>query len=451
MNSFILNLENLWQDSVAIMLRWFIETYDAEYWIPVLVNVYNSIFERILLFAGIFAVWTVYFFIIRKNSCKIKNIIVLYIIFLFLSGGIIYFLDIRYFVEIFLFNAVFYIFLSFPIKKTNFLLNTLRIIFIFFLSGLIAFSAYPLPPKAVPEINYKANVRKIVDGDFSKIEPDWAKKRLFISGFEQPTLLEYDLNQESINKIPALKTGYAQYHKINQKKREIYLYNKEIKKLVVFDLDTFSIKRMSLPVPMAVGDNFIEYDNKNEFIFIESEMNKDKGYKFAALNMNTLKVEKTLDINGYLLMNPDREELYAYSYFWLRNPCFYVLDTDKLEIVKRKKITMPILEYVVSNKYKKIYCSSPFVRKIIILDIVNLSKIGVIKIPFGMRILTIDKKRNLLFAGGFLDGKVHMIDIRTKKTLKRYNVGFWLRDFCLDSKKRILYIVGKYGLYQINY
>lgn len=325
------------------------------------------------------------------------------------------------------------------ISKYTFLLVILPMI-------IAIFSFYKLPM-----ITPSPGVQKILTNDVWKLEYDSANSRIFISGCGLEHLYSVSLDDITvIKKITSIpKTEGSQDFALNKKNHELYFLQKNTKKLCVVNSNTLVLKQISSSLPMATGDTRITFDNTHQYIFIESERDECDGESLVCVDMKNLTIRKTFDIYGILLMNQMRNELYVNS--WRGKPFLYIIDTKNLRIKKKVKTKYHTELLALSNKLGRLFISSPMDSKIIVLDIDHCSIINTIPTMFGARAIGLDRTRNWLFVGSFINGEVQIIDISSNRIIKRFLVDYWLRDILVIPERREAFITGKYGLYKIKY
>lgn len=85
------------------------------------------------------------------------------------------------------------------------------------------------------------------------------------------------------------------------------------------------------------------------------------------------------------------------------------------------------------------------------LDAATLKPKLPIDTVLGARGLAIDAPRDLLLVSSFFTNEVDVIDLKTRRSLRRYRLGPWMRDILVISDQGVAFVASRYGVYRLHY
>jgi len=299
-----------------------------------------------------------------------------------------------------------------------------------------------------------------------KISPDLNKVFFLQYNTNEPALCQNEvetievMNLESENletsEIP-YKSRLGHYISVDENRGNLYLTDRASEKLVIMDINDYTIKGEVYHPMIDEGDNYIEYDRDSLYLLGEGE----NELKLIKVDLNTMKIVKTnvieIDAEGIYMALDHKGMLYLTNmnhkervyYIW-------VVDPSTLKIVKKVQVSGPILRVIFLKKKDELYHTVPmrplFGSSVSIRDAESFKVKDTIIVPFGLRDIAIDKERELLFAGNVFTGIIEVIDLNTKNIIKLIKTSdYMLRKMELDTKNKNLYVTTWAGIYRYHY
>jgi len=253
------------------------------------------------------------------------------------------------------------------------------------------------------------------------------------------------------------KGNLGQYLSIDEDRGNFYFTDRNNKKLVIMDINDYSIKDEVYHPMIDEGDGFITYDKDHIYLLSEDHLG------ICKIDVNTLEIVKMRiidhDAEGASFTFDNKDTLYATNLINYNNNLFFiwVINPLTLETVKRVPVDGPIVRMIFLKKKDTLYHTmqkDPLLISsyVSVRDANSLKIKDKIIVPFGLRDIAIDEKRGLLFAGNYLTGIVEVIELNNKKIVKLIKTSNrMLRRLALDTTNRYVYITTWNGIYRYGY
>lgn len=296
-------------------------------------------------------------------------------------------------------------------------------------------------------------VQKFAPGIYNWVELNPEHDLLYVVGRGTNFLLAFDVN--NLNMPPRRSKediGKTQSFGFNPDLQELYVYKADSKELLYMDALTLDVIR-SVPVPdLAPGDVWIRWLRLNNTIVLSSEADAEIGVPLYVFQRESGQVVATMDFptipTAFLLFHPEKPLMYFNSF---KDPYFAAWDMQTYTIMQKVEITPRTDRMIFSKKYNEVWIASPLDGAVMRYDADTLGYSGRIASNFGDRTLALDPNRNLLLVGNFLNGRLEVVDLATKKSTTSFYLGPWIRTIALDMENGIAYVSTVRGLFKVNY
>lgn len=305
-----------------------------------------------------------------------------------------------------------------------------------FISINLIYPSYVLPKQ----------VRQITPGSFYSLQMDESTKRLFACNNIENNLYVFDLNnlndKPKIFKIPSSELERLS---INEEKREFYHFDRSEKRLLVYDLDHYRLKRVSTCQLDGSGSAKLSFDNSSQTIVV----GREDDYLYI-LDMQTLLPIKKLDIKkiDYIVYDNITKK-YIASIFQNSKDIYFISPRGQDVFTLQAKSNQADIS--VSNKRKELYVCFPFLGEVFVYDLNNLKLKRKIPTVFGVKHIARDDINDYIIVSSICTGYVDIIHLTDEKHTKQF-VGYYLREVRLNQSKREAFISSfKSGIFKINY
>ena len=296
-------------------------------------------------------------------------------------------------------------------------------------------------------------VKKFSTGIYNWIELNPEKNLLYAVGRGTNFLLAFDLDHlDQAPKRSHQDIGKTQSFGFNPDQQELYIYKADTRELLYMDATSLKVLR-SVPIPdLAPGDVWIKWVQLNKTIIVSSEADAEVGIPLYVVNRESGKIVAKMGFpiipTAYLIIHPNKPLMYFNSF---KDPYFAVWDMEKYKITNKIEITPRTDRMLFFKNKNEVWIASSLDGSILRYNADTLKNTGFIKSNIGDRTLSIDYKRNLLFTGNFMNGRLTVIDLSTQKKVASYYLGPWIRTIALNTEKGIAYVSTVRGLFTIRY
>jgi len=442
----------------------------------IVLNKFNK--GKLLIRYSLYYVAFLTMYLLIQNLWPIQNII--FFVFLIL---LVYIMNILLFNKKWIFDnsymrgiiaVVFFIFYGFSeilftplyIKYLNYISNkkknTYRFNQMYFIF-IITISIFLLSPAKFN--NPAINIKKGADSYYGLTISNSTSKLFFVN-LTSSSIEEIDLSIEN----PTFKTIYknmnniraqriCQYLTYNEYTNDLYIVDRAIPALITLDLNNYKIKNRIIDPIFNEGDCRAALCKNNLYVIDENNLNI---YKIDLLN-SVITMRKNISNIGesaFITYNEKKDMLYVTN--WLDNKEYqnyfiWGINPENLEIVRTIRVPSPVSNILFDDNKTYVHIGAKeksfLYSYIFIYDTKTLKVVDKIKVPFGLREIAIDEKRNLLFAGNGLVNIVEVIDLKTKKIVNIFKCGnYLLVNMALDTKRKYCFVTTQhFGLFRFNY
>ena len=320
-------------------------------------------------------------------------------------------------------------------------------------ASIAAACLMPGPP-LTPIEQYLRNpsaVRMFAPGDFNWIETSPDGRFLYAAGHGLPQLRRYDLGNLSAPPLESdASTGGAQAFAYDRTGNELFVVNESTQSLLYLDSDTLRLKRsVSLP-RLAIGDVMIAFDRSADTIAIASEADQRGGVSFLLVDRASGAIrDQRSDAICNLLAHPEQPVLY-FNYCG-RAGGLRTYDMRSGQPIRAGKTDPRIDRMAFWARPNELLLTSLLNSRVTRFDADTLQAKGHIPSAFGIRVLAIDDRRDLLVGGSLFTGKLIFVNLRANRLVDSFFVGPWIRTIRLDQDRGIAYVSSNGGLYRVNY
>jgi DNA-binding beta-propeller fold protein YncE len=295
-------------------------------------------------------------------------------------------------------------------------------------------------------------VEKFSTGNYNWIELNPQHGLLYAVGRGTNFLLAFDLNHlDAPPRRSKLDIGKTQSFAFNPDRQEIYVYQAWTQELLYFDaltLETFK----SVPVPdLSPGDIWLQWDRLTDTLVLSSEADAFIGTPLYLFDRESGDILATLPFPVFptnLTLHPSKPTLYFNSF---RDVYFAAWDMQTYEITRQVTLPPRTDRLIVSEKTNEVWVASPLDGEILRHDADTLAYTGSIETTLGDRTMTLDPERNLLLVGNFMNNRLTVMNLETRKTVARYSLGPWIRTIALDVENGTAYVSTLRGLFRVEY
>jgi len=295
------------------------------------------------------------------------------------------------------------------------------------------------------------DVRVIAHGDFNGLALDGSQRYLFVTGHGVENLLRFDVADLDAPPLAASAvTGRAQGLAYDAGHGEIFMYRSSDRALVTVDEETLEEKRVASAAELSPGDPWVVYDRFTDTVTLASEADIQTGSPFLVLDRQTGAARDVRDIDGGLLaLNPSKPILYMSFFRRARGVLAY--DIASSEIVARGPSDARMDRLGFDPIANEVLVPSPMESRILRYDPDTLELRGSMRIMFGVRELAIDTTRKLMLTASIATGEVAMVDMETRRVVRRWYLGAWLRTIVLSPERGRAYVSSNGVLYELRY
>jgi hypothetical protein len=296
-----------------------------------------------------------------------------------------------------------------------------------------------------------AGAKKLLAGDFNWIDFDETRRWLYVTGHGVPRLRAYSIDEWTHPEVESsADTGAAQAFWFDRSANEILAFNLGSKRLLHLDSETLT-KGKAREVPdLSPGDPWIVADARSGTIAIASEADISVGMPFVVLDRESGETLDTRNLEpGNLLLHPEKPLLYMS--FFRRGNGILVYDLQRRAVTNEVRSDARLDRMAFWPSSNEVLVASPAESRVLRYDADTLEPKGYIDGPIGVRVLAVDRQRNLLVAGSLATGIVTVHELITGHQLDRHYLGPWLRSISLVEEGGLAYVSSNGALYSLQY
>ena len=297
-------------------------------------------------------------------------------------------------------------------------------------------------------LDIKGDASRIAKGNYYSLQLDRERNYLIASNAGKGLLEIYDVRQR-VTKLfdVAIPTEELEVARINVEKKELYHFDRGRKKLLVYDLDSFNLKKESMGILEGGGSTLVAFDNASNTIAVARE--DDFMWIVDMSTIQPIRALRIADWNDFIVFN---KQLNAFILSYFSEHSFIQVvspDGQKSKRIDAKRYQGGIAS---ADRYHELFIALPLAGKIAVYDIPSLKLKRLVPTAFGARGIAYDSVHDLLIAASMCNGYVDIIDRKSGRICKKIFVGYWLREVCLNEYKREAYISsGLGGLFSLAY
>jgi len=295
------------------------------------------------------------------------------------------------------------------------------------------------------------DLRIVAVGDFNGLALGREDRYLFANGHGADRLLRFDTRDLDAPPVRSQDTvDWAQGLVYLPTNNEIFVFRPSDQRLLGFDGDTMALVQSIDAQMLSPGDPWVVHDAQTDRLALVSEADIQIGYPFLVFDRRTgvLLASRTED-PGNLIDSPTTSHLYMS--FFRRGGRVMSFDMGTLEMTATAEgdPRMERLAYDPINN--EILVTSPANSRIWRYDPDTLDVRGAFPAIFGVRVIAIDEGRAQMLVGSIATGKIALMDMATRKILRSWYVGPWLRSIALSPERGMAYITSNGWLYELDY
>lgn len=241
---------------------------------------------------------------------------------------------------------------------------------------------------------------------------------------------------------------------IDDERSQLYCTDRGRERLIVLDINDYSVKGLIHSKVFNKGDNIIVPGGKYLFGVTEADFCVYRASR-SAFKISGVRCLKAGE-GSMVVFNEKKNLLYATN--WKRSKDgYYIFEIEPADLKVLRKIKLSTASWAgVSDDGEKLYClaaDSSFRFRMYIFDAVSLALIDKINVPIGARHFVIDDKNSILFVGSTLTNLVEAINLNTKEIIRIYRAGnYSLRRLALDTKnRRVFASTQHFGIFEASY
>jgi hypothetical protein len=291
----------------------------------------------------------------------------------------------------------------------------------------------------------------ITEGDFNGLGLDASGRYLYASGHGFPRLLRFDLDDLAAPpRQSEAETGGAQGLAYDATAHELLVFNAATKDLLVFEAPSLRLSRRVAVPDISPGDPWVAAAPGTNAVAIASEADEQVGVPFVLLDRTTgVVLDRRKEEAGNLLAHPSAPRLYLS--FFRRDKGVLAYDVESRRIVARGPTDARIDRLEFDPRRNQVLLASPVEGRILRFDADTLAAVGSLDAVFGVRVMAIDRERDLIFVGSLATGALAAFDLERGKLKQQWYVGPWLRSIVLAPAREHAYVSSNGFLYAIDY
>jgi len=249
------------------------------------------------------------------------------------------------------------------------------------------------------------------------------------------------------------------YPALNHSRQEVYACAWNLSEWFILDAETLELKHtIAFPSegPWATsGAKILVYDPVGDAVIFSNESAELVRYSFESQEY-THRVTHTLGTIhmevSFLLFPEKRIGILANGFDrrWPFVGTIRKIDLDDLSLIRSRGMYDVILEALDVPELGGILISLPMTGRIKLLDADTLETLDTYRFSQGVRSLAFDEKRQLLFGGNYLTGKVEVYSIPQDRIVDEIFAGLLIRSLALIPGNDELYIGSECGIFILD-
>jgi hypothetical protein len=290
------------------------------------------------------------------------------------------------------------------------------------------------------------DVTVLARGDFNGLQFDSARQVLFATGHGQPRLQRYDLRAGVVTSSRET-TGGAQGVAYDAAAGELLLYDTDRRSVLIFSAQNLDLKR-SLPADLSPGDPWIVAGGRT--VLLASEADEQVGAPFLLIDRDTGAVlDRRTEQAGNLLARPGSDLVYLS--FFRRGQGVLAYDAGAGEVVASAATDERVDRMAFDAHRGELLVASPMAGRVLRYGADRLDRRHSVKTIFGVRVIAIDDRRDLMLVGSLATGRVAAVSLTDHRLLKSWYVGPWPRTIVVDPPRGQAFISANGALYRLDY
>ena len=236
---------------------------------------------------------------------------------------------------------------------------------------------------------------------------------------------------------------------VNHKNGEIYVGMWAENCMLVLDGKEGKVKKR-IPTNPRPWNLLVDYEENRLILLNEWEVSS-KSSSIEVFDLDRLEKvgEKSYEkICAYAMVKSRNDgRLFISSWF---PGTLLSLDGNDFSIFKKRTMSLCVFGLALDEAAGSLYVAIPVMAKIAVLDMDTLKTKYWISTEFSCRNLVMDDERNLLYAGGWINGTLDIIDLEARRSIKKLYLGRRLRGISQSADRRILFAVSQSGVFRID-
>jgi hypothetical protein len=228
--------------------------------------------------------------------------------------------------------------------------------------------------------------------------------------------------------------------------------DKRANELLIIDTSSLKLRGRLRLDRMPDGEQFLAAFPKLNLLAVasENEVPFSGGPAIRIVDLRRMKVTREIDAEvGHLIADPRRPVIYANHFTMNVGVRAWDMQTGRLLATSSRFGRSDRMAFDVARN--ELLATVPETGQIWRLDAATLKGKPAIDTVFGARGLAVDPARDLLLVSSFLTNELDVIDLKTRRSLRRYRLGPWLRDVLVVSDEGVAFVASRYGVYRLNY
>ncbi|NOD86273.1 MULTISPECIES: hypothetical protein [unclassified Ruegeria] len=287
--------------------------------------------------------------------------------------------------------------------------------------------------------------------DITSMVFDPVSGQLFLCGNGTNTLLVLLPETQEVSDTGII-TDKTQFCVFDPGRRQISFANRAAEKLVLVDVESRKIVSDRALGTLPPGEIIMGY-NSSENVLIAASEAAERAEDIDSVQIfdaNSLARKLTLDVDpGNLITHPLKPIMYVNFFF--RDEGVHAFNLRNGELLASSPSDDRSDRSTVDVSREELLVTSPVHARIQVFDTTTLASKNSFPTVFGARGLALDAERDLLLVGSILTNQVDVVDLKTRKSLRRYRLGPWLRDIVIDPESGTAYVSSRFAVYQLNY
>ena len=294
-------------------------------------------------------------------------------------------------------------------------------------------------------------VEKFASGKYNWVEYDADLHQIFVVGHGTNFLLAFDTEHLNVPPRKSEDIGKMQSFAYSPERKEIYAYEATKRQLHYINAVTLETFR-SVPVAdLSPGDVWVNWQANTDSITIASEADLAVGIPFVMIDRESGATIASISlplIPTNVAFHSEKDVMYFNSF---KDTYLVSWDLRTHQIIKQAE-TSPNTDRLIYNPdMSEVLVASTMEGSILRYDAETLEFKGKINVSIGDRTMAVDRKRNLLLVGNFINNRIQVFDLQTEQRVSSFYIGPWIRTISLDVENGIAYVSTVRNLFKVKY